>query len=190
MPAPTMTALARGGDPPEPPEGPRPRSFVTGPWPLARAGVSVMPLLPAYLLSPHYLPAPPGMDTAPPPALRTAGPVPRCAGPGATPGAPGWRLLDRDLLVDQAEVDALPPADDPRRHEDDDGQHVHRAHVVQRVHLVGPVEPVAQPFVEAVAEQPEGDHPGRGHDGHPEHLDLAGGRRGPQVRLAPRQDDD
>jgi len=33
-----LTVLARGGDPPEPPDGSRPRSSVTGPWPLARGG--------------------------------------------------------------------------------------------------------------------------------------------------------
>src|SRR6516164_3770793 len=31
---PTSAVLARGDDPPEPPAGSRPRSFVTGPWPL------------------------------------------------------------------------------------------------------------------------------------------------------------
>src|SRR6266699_5425730 len=29
----TAAVLIRGSDPPEPPDGPRPRSFVTGPWP-------------------------------------------------------------------------------------------------------------------------------------------------------------
>src|SRR6516165_9898836 len=41
------TVLARGGDPPEPPAGSRPRSFVTGPWPrrplTLRSGSTVDP---------------------------------------------------------------------------------------------------------------------------------------------------
>src|SRR5262245_66044099 len=99
MPAPTITALARGGAPPEPPEVLTvPLASSPGPWPLARAGVSVMPPFPAYLLSRLFPPSPPGTDAAPPPGLRAAGPVSRRARRCRL-------LLDRDLLVDQAEVD-------------------------------------------------------------------------------------
>ncbi len=40
-----FTLLARGSDPPEPPDGPRPGSFVTGPGPLARGSDSPDPWL-------------------------------------------------------------------------------------------------------------------------------------------------
>src|SRR5215472_17231503 len=100
---------------------------------LALAGVSVMPPLPAYLFSP-----PPGTGTAPPPGLLAAGPVSR--------RARRYRfLLDRDLLVDQAEVDALPPADEAGGHEHHDRQGIHRAHVDQRRPVVHVVEVVAEP---------------------------------------------
>src|SRR5690242_14652526 len=93
MPAPITTALARGGDPPEPPDDSRPRSFVTGPWPLALAGVCVMPLLPTHL-SCHcpISPAPPGTDTAPPPDCWRRG---RCHAERDD----ATSLLDRNLLV-------------------------------------------------------------------------------------------
>src|SRR5690349_7444277 len=45
-------------------------------------------------------------------------------------------LLGRDFLVDQAEVDALAVTDDAGAAVDDDGQHVHRAHVDQRTLVV------------------------------------------------------
>src|SRR6516162_3209902 len=66
---------------------------------LARAGVSLMPLDTANrsFASPRRTPAPP-------PGLLAAGAVPSL-----------WlslRLLDRALLVDEAQVDALPPAHD------------------------------------------------------------------------------
>src|SRR5215467_3507196 len=44
---------------------------------------------------------------------------------------PAGALLDRDLLVDQTEVDALAPADEPRHHVHHYRQYVHRPHVVQ-----------------------------------------------------------
>jgi predicted DNA-binding transcriptional regulator YafY len=105
--------------------------------------------------------------------------------------APGrGMLLDRNFLVDEAEVDALPVAYDPGTHVDGDGEHVHRAHVDERGRFVHRVEVVRQPFVEVEPEQPDGDDAGRRDDGHAEELDPAGRRRGPQVRLTERQDDD
>src|SRR5579871_1842255 len=133
---------------------------------LARVGVSVMPLLSAHLVSLHYLPRVVRHGHGPAAGLLAAGPV-------STPVRRCRLLLDRDLLVDQAKIDPLPPADDPCHHEDDDGQHVHRQHVEQRAHMVGPVEAVGEPLIQAEAEQPECYPPGRGDDGNPEHLDLA-----------------
>src|SRR5215831_10136816 len=106
MPAPMITALARGSDPPEPPAGltapvtsspgpwplargsdpPEPPAGLTapvtsspGPWPLALAGVSVMPPFPCLSLQVAI------RDGHGPAACTTAaGPVPRCASPGAT----------------------------------------------------------------------------------------------------------
>src|SRR6266536_3068760 len=98
--------------------------------------------------------------------------------------------LDRDFLVDQAEVDPLPAAHEPRGHVDDDGQHVHPAHVVQRIGAVDEVAVVGEPLVEVEPEQPDRDNPGQRDDLHAENLDLASRRRSPQRGLAPRQDDD
>src|SRR5262252_4298340 len=128
---------------------------------LALAGVSVMPPLPAPLFEsppgsfPHHRPAGtrsrpvaffplphrPGTDTAPPPGLLAAGPTSRRARRCRF-------LLDRDLLVDQAEVDALPPADEAGGYVHQDRQDVHGAHVVQRVAVVHPVAGVREPLVE------------------------------------------
>src|SRR5215472_3639734 len=101
MPAPMMTALARGGKPPRPPEAvlarggdpPEPPDGLTapvtsspGPWPLALAGVSVMPPFPCLSLQVAI------RDGHGPAACTTAaGPVPRCASPGATLEPPGGR---------------------------------------------------------------------------------------------------
>src|SRR5690349_7998873 len=98
-------------------------------------------------------------------------------------------LLDRDLLVDQAEVDALAVADDAGAHEDRDGEDVHRPHVDQRALVVDEVGVVGQPLVQVVDEQRDRDHARHRHDRHPEQLELAGWGGGPQVRLAQRQDD-
>src|SRR5499427_7686221 len=96
---------------------------------LARAGVSVM----------RYLP-PIGCFQS---SRNGHGPAAGTAGGGAgTQRARRCRLLDRDLLVDQAKVDALPTAAAPRRHEDHDGQQVHGAHVDQRGRLVHEVKVV------------------------------------------------
>src|SRR5215469_9399225 len=127
---------------------------------LARAGVSVM----------RYLP-PIGCFQS---SRNGHGPAAGTAGGGAgTQRARRCRLLDRDLLVDQAEVDALPAADDPRGHEDHDGQQVHGTHVDERGGLVHEVKVVREPLVQAEAEQPDRDHAGHRHDRHPQHLDLA-----------------
>src|SRR5262249_57534533 len=76
--------------------GKAPVASSVAPWPMVLAGVSVMPLLPAYLsvappgtataLPGCSLPSsssPPGTDTAPPPGLLAAGPVSRRAGDAA-----------------------------------------------------------------------------------------------------------
>src|SRR5580693_7604840 len=100
---------------------------------LARAGVSFMPLIPAY---PCRVPCPAGcrVAAAPPPATLAAGPghsthaVP-CYRAAALSQATQLCLFDWDLLVDQSQVDALPGAHDPGDHVDHDGQHVHGTHV-------------------------------------------------------------
>src|SRR5215469_33813 len=145
---------------------------------LARAGVSVIRYFPPI----SCFPVPPGTDPAPPPGLLAAGPgahrARRCVG-----------LLDRDLLVDQTKVDALPAADDPRTYEDHDGQHVHGTHVDQRSRLVHEVQVVGEPLDEVEDQQPDRDNAGHRDDWHPEHLDLARWRGPPQLRFAPWQDD-
>ena len=67
-------------------------------------------------------------------------------------------------------------------------EHVHRAHVDQRVVVVDAVRGVGQPLVQAVPDEPDGDHAGRRDDRHARDLKPRGRGSGPQVRLAPRQD--
>src|SRR5262249_26838813 len=83
----------------------------------------------------------PRADSPPPPRLRAAGPVSAMPDDAA-------HLLDRDLLVDQAEIDPLPSADEEGGHIEHDRQHVHAAHVPQRGRLVHEVEVVFEPLVE------------------------------------------
>src|SRR5262250_2752933 len=141
---------------------------------LARSGVSLIPLNTAHQSFPSPLP-----DTGPAAEVLAAGPVPS---PVRT-----LRLLDRDLLVDEAQVDPLPPAHNAGDHIQHDRQHVHRPHVDERLRVVHEVVIVDQPRDQAEDEQPDGDHPGDRDDWHPEQLDLAGRRRAPQVRLEPGQ---
>src|SRR6266568_4728758 len=54
-------------------------------------------------------------------------------------------LLDRDLLVDQGQVDPLPPAHHPRHHVHDDGQDIQRAHEPKRRGVVHEVVVVREP---------------------------------------------
>src|SRR5262249_40338893 len=128
---------------------------------LARAGVSLIPLNTA-----HQSFASPLPDTGPAAEVLAAGPVPS---PVRT-----LRLLDRDLLVDKAQVDPLAPAHDAGDHVQHDRQHVVRAHEDERLRVVDEVVVVEQPRDQAEPEQPDGDHPGDRDDRHPEQLDLAG----------------
>src|ERR1017187_4784215 len=92
---------------------------------LARVGISFMLLFPAEFGSSHGQPA----------AVR-AGPAARSGGRRGRPEFPrrsACRLLDRDLLVDETEVDSLPAPDEPCGDVHDDRQDVHRAHVVERI---------------------------------------------------------
>src|SRR6185312_12497646 len=85
---------------------------------LARAGVCVMPLI--------------RQSCRPAPGARRELPRPRRpanSGGGAECSRTRPALLDRDLLVDQFQVDALPAAHDPGHDVDHDRQHVHGAHV-------------------------------------------------------------
>src|SRR6516225_3215015 len=128
---------------------------------LARAGVSFMPLSTPY----HLLAGP----------LPRAGPAARAGGgAGAVQADEDAALLDRDLLVDESEVDALPPADEAGDHVQHDRQHVHRGHVDQRGLVIHEVVGVGEPLVEAEHEQPDGDHAGGRDDRHPQQFDLAG----------------
>src|SRR5215468_6880588 len=67
-----MLVLARGGDPPEPPAGSRPRSFVTRPWPCCPGGAT---------------PRNPPLARGPVPSSRDLG---RAARGGDPPGTPRW----------------------------------------------------------------------------------------------------
>src|SRR5262245_40800748 len=99
---------------------------------LARSGVSLMPLNTAHQSFPSPLP-----DTGPAAEVLAAGPVPS---PVRT-----LRLLDRDLLVDEAEVDALPPTHETGDHVQHDRQHVHRGHEDERGRVVHEVVVVDKP---------------------------------------------
>src|SRR5215472_14524521 len=90
---------------------------------LARAGMSLIPLMTA-----NQSFARPLSYTGPAAGVLAAGPVPS--------PVRSSRLLDRDLLVDETEVDALPPAHDAGDHEQHDRQHVHRQHEQQRAVVV------------------------------------------------------
>src|SRR5450755_4880857 len=159
MPAPMMTALARPG-----------MSFME---PLA-ANLRCC-ALPCYALPCCELPC----------CLFATGQDPRA---NADPGrAERVLLLDRDLLVDQAKVDALPLADKVRDRVDDDRQDVQGQHEQQRGLVVHAVGGVGEPLVEVVAEQPDGDPAGQRDDLDAEDLDPASRGRAPQVGLAPGQ---
>src|SRR5664280_169918 len=101
--------------------------------------------------------------------------VPRLTCNRGTPARRASRLLDGDLLVDEAEVDALVLADQSREDVHDDRQDVHRRHEEQRPVVIDAVGRILQPVVEVEDDQAHRDQPGHRHDRHTADLEPARG---------------
>src|SRR5205085_4839971 len=118
---------------------------------------------------------------------QTALPPPPPHGVGVKPPPQALPLLDRDLLVDRLQVDALTLPNDLRDEIDHQGKQVHRSHEYEGVLVVDRVQVVLEPLPEVESEERGRQQPRQRDQRDPRDLVPSDRRVLVQVLLPPRQ---